>query len=439
MVELLLIGLVVVYAFIFARWPTAAFASVLLVGTLQILNYNLIQLSIGSLHVYPADAIVVVLAAATVLRIAAQRRVYWVLSILVTLYLINFARGAALHGLQGSSGGTEYGPTNEIREFLYLFVTAAYFSSIRDVRAVVRLLRRWWPVVAACLGVMGLVFLARYGFGTYASASSGGARPLNSQQALFVLEATVLMLAMHRDTPRFVRLPSWVGPLLALGIIFISFQRTVWVATIVVLLSLSVWRRRGRERNSGISSNARLMAVLAGLLVVIAIVAGPADLVASTSQATTSATSAQGTLSWRTDGWSQLIKQQNLRPMYDQLLGNPSGTGYRRVVQHVLLVVIPHSDYVSILLTGGIFGLALFLWMLARTLARLRRLARISSPNDDVCVALFVLLLVQLVFSITYSLGPLEGMILGLALAWIRNRRPLVVSPVVDLEGHALS
>ena len=84
--------------------------------------------------------------------------------------------------------------------------------------------------------------------------------------------------------------------------------------------------------------------------------------------------------------------------------------------------VAAHSEYVSTLDIAGLIGLSLLVWAYGSTLASSRRSLRATSSFVAQAGLLFtVLLALQLVYFIGYSVGALAGLMLGLACAFVRG------------------
>ena len=159
-------------------------------------------------------------------------------------------------------------------------------------------------------------------------------RPLVSSQAFVVLAAALNDIGRGRLRPR-----TAVFILVAL----ISQHRSVWVAGIVALLPILLV--------ASTSVRARFLWVASFLLT-----AGFAFVTRNPSAALVSDLStplqSRGTLNARTDGWAQLVSQQNDLGLFTILVGQPVGSGFARSSGGGL-VLCPHNWYVTLYLRIG--------------------------------------------------------------------------------------
>lgn len=346
-------------------------------------------------EVYLLDGMSVVLAIVVVLRLSrGSVKVSLSVGLLILLLLVALARGEYAFGPQVA--------VNSGRSLLYLLVGVTYASVCLKGDECWRTLQRVWQALGISLVVLGCVFLARNGLGTYAS---DGERALNAPQALIVGQVAVLGLGKMGDRKQRVLVVACLGILLA------SQQRTVWAATIASLVVVAV--RSGKLGNREATRSIRVGMVSGLVLVVGTLVLGPSELQQSVGQATSSASADSGTLAWRIDGWRQLLSGYSKRPIEDRLFGQPSGAGFDRIVNGGVVTVSPHNMYIMVLLSLGILGITTFCLLFRKALLRS---ARSSLP-------LFALICGLALFSVAYQLAPEQGLVLGAALSMAAGRR----------------
>ena len=113
-----------------------------------------------------------------------------------------------------------------------------------------------------------------------------------------------------------------------------------------------------------------------------------------------------GTSGWRVESAELLLRDYWNRSGLDQLLGQPSGSGWSRSIAGSEWNVSPHNMYLTMLVGSGLAGLALFVVLLA---SATRRAAR-SGP------VMLALVAAMWMFSFGYQLPVESGLIIGLAL-----------------------
>ncbi len=113
---------------------------------------------------------------------------------------------------------------------------------------------------------------------------------------------------------------------------------------------------------------------------------------------------------WRTDEWGDLIAANDAPA--EILAGNPSGQGWN---QGLLLDgseadIAAHNEYVDAYVRFGLAGVVLACWLGLLLWFRRREVA---TPTGLTGLAVSLLLLTQLVFTVAYSLDVLQGVIAG--------------------------
>lgn len=379
---------VVEFAFVIRRWPVVFVW--LLTGVVVLDSYAVMRdgVRFGAVQVYAVDVIAAAGAVSLLLSVNAARRSAPALKLIIGLFVLAMLRGVVAFGPETAGNGARV---------LFAFLVATGFAAQRSDVDLGRAIRGAWRAASGIFVATALVFLARNGFGTYASS---GARPLSAPQALVLSQAGLTYLA---DSGRRSRVLAAV----CLAAVLVSQQRTVWFASVAGLLALTLQPSRSlgaafRRRLSGARRYLLVAAVLGGVLIVI----GPEGLRNSTNTATSSATAESGTLSWRLEGWDALLDDYVTSDVVDQVVGRAAGSGFDRVVGGVEVSVTPHSMYVTLLVSLGFLGFGGYLLLLARAL-------QLSARRES---SLWALLWTLAVFGVGYQLSAEQGLLLGLAL-----------------------
>lgn len=320
---------------------------------------------------------------------------------------------------------------NEARQPLRYYAAAFYFSTLVPTRSVVSSLGRMWLWGAAALS--GLVLLRwgalAGGFATGWLASPGDlVRVINSDEALFLLQAGVIAVGVMVVRSARGRIPLALGGLLLL---IIGLQhRTVWVALVVVLGVLGL-RNVQLGRRVAIATGLIALVVATLLMTVFA-----DDLGGAGGELTSSATN-QATFEWRLEGWEQLVIVEGPNTVHDVLVGKPFGSGWQRRVFGIEIDVAPHNWYLETYLRVGLIGLGVFLALLLQLGRRALWLGRDRRVEVEVVLAL---LLTQAVYYLTYSPSAVQGIITGVCIAVLRcgglvDDDAIEISPVRTSRG----
>ena len=200
--------------------PTPAVVLLVVVAVLGApdLPLHRVALGLGPINVTPMDVVAVLMVAAT-LPFLRPRGLEGLVLLMAALVALRWARGVVEFGLQTGTNGARGG----------LFMVAGWSAGLLlGPDAVHGRLRRLWLVLGAGLAMVGA---ARLSLSPATALLDEGARILTSGPALVVAQASTLALT---DTD-----PRWrrAAPLL-LMVVLLSRQRTVWIATAVMLLVL---------------------------------------------------------------------------------------------------------------------------------------------------------------------------------------------------------
>jgi len=379
-------------------------ASTLLQGALRL-----------GITVYPADLLFVLLAASAIIRYLTVRRIrdlpkIWL--VFIALLLAN-----AIYGLVKfkTAAGVEFRP------YFYFLVAVSYFASFADTARGRSAVVNNWLLLSLGIAVLAIYRWSMMGLGleeyAYLDTTGGvSGRVINSSEAL-ILTGALVMLAYGLLGGIVSKAWLWLLPLVFIVIVG-SQQRTVWVCTLFAI-GLIFLLERGRSGRF-----AAVLFVLVSLLAVAGLLGG-----GHLEQATqTVAGAAAGGLNTtggtfvggRVESWKELLRDYSHSGPISMLVGKPFGSGFARVVQGQELTYAPHNHYIEILLRAGAIGLCLYVaiyGLVMTTLIRERESKQLGYTR-----MLWVLLAVQLIFSITYTPNYVQAILLGMALGTLMSR-----------------
>jgi O-antigen ligase len=192
-------------------------------------------------------------------------------------------------------------------------------------------------------------------------------------------------------------------------------RRTAWLA---VLVGIAVVMLRDRR----LGRRALALVVLGGVLAAVAFVA----LGGLQEGAEPLAEQGTGNLTWRVQGWSELLGGWAHNPV-SWVVGEPFGSGFVREIDGSEVTSHPHDFYIETMIRAGVPGLiALLVLTVGVTRALWRTPAR--APGLLHAGIMPALLAMQLVWYLTWIPGSEQGIITGLALAMaampLAGRRP---------------
>ncbi|MPZ87529.1 MAG: hypothetical protein GEU81_05525 [Nitriliruptorales bacterium] len=289
--------------------------------------------------------------------------------------LLSLLRGIGVHSTAEALA--------EARPWLAFLSATLFFSSLApNPRSWDRLARVW--LVAA--GV--LVFLL---------AVRGTAKPA---AALLLVQAFFIALPCWRQDPAPVL--RWAAPVPLAAVVVLGEP----IAGLALLAGLAVTAARNRGLARRMVPLVVGAAALAAVLT-LAVPDGPAaGLVRHGAHVPVAA---------RAEGWRSLLATEGPQGFADTLLGSPFGGGFQREVSGTMVTVSPHSMVLEAALRLGMVGLGLLAACWILVVARLRRVA--AGAGLLTAPTLLVLVVVQVGAALTATLGPEQGVVLGLALA----------------------
>jgi hypothetical protein len=420
MIELLLLGLVLAVAaavgvaVVEALVRRAELGAGLLLGA-TLLNAILVErvpsvTLAGGIRVQFHDVAFALVLAAAILRTLRMPRFAplqrWVL-LLCFMLLLSLVRGASAFGPQQAVA--------EFRLFLAFVSGALYFATFPPSALLNDRIGKLW--LATSVPIMILVclrWLATFaGIDLGVPAEQFGAdaaiKVLNGPYTFFLASAALLTVPFWQGRDERARRLLRLGMLLLLFVVLLD-RRTVWLTMIIGIAVLMVRGRRLRRRAVGTVVGAVLVAVAA----YVALGGSSGEEPVARSAVGT------GTLDWRIQGWSELLKDMSKGPT-QWLIGEPLGGGFTREVQGSEVQAEPHNFYVTTLLRTGMVGL---LALIALSFGLLRALWRVPPAGEALLAAgVFpALLAMQIVWFLTWIPGMEQGIITGLAVGLVVAR-----------------
>jgi hypothetical protein len=419
--------------FIFAAFACAAgwlaskpvHASALLLGLVLLDAFHLpIAVNFG-LSLYPEDLFFLVLSTACLIRFCLFARpgavptAWWLIGVIQL--------GLAIWGVK--SFGTVAGV--DVRGHFYLWITVVFFASVRWSDRMISRVLDWWIACAVCLGLLAVyrwvhsALDPRYAEEIMAFDTTGVRFRVISSASTLVIAIASLVLAF-----RILRgkLPMALWPLLPfqLATIAILQHRSVWVSLFVGIACLMLAK-------SGAGQRIRAAAAFGTLLVpLVFVLALPADnsVVASVKQSADQAVSLkEGTMVGRVVYWDELMeKWLGSGNVTTYLVGQPYGSGFSpsELDDGTKQDMVPHNHFVHILFRGGVLGLLATVWVFGSVwhaaLVRTRQAEQYWAP--------FFLAVLSALFAyfIPYWANYDSGLLLGIAIAYLRRERQAAVS-----------
>jgi hypothetical protein len=367
-----------------------------------------LSLLTSPVRVGPNDLVVVALLAAATARLLRARQLTVPQRLIVVVLLLIFlsiARGAAAYAIPTAVA--------EGRKFLQIISALLYFSTVEFRRDLFDRFGKLWLLAASALGA---ITIARW-IGNAAGLRSGffessgtNARVIGASMTLILAQAALISfpLLLRRDRLLFRLLaPAF------LVLVVVLQHRTVWIATIAGTLYI-LWRERALAKRA--LSALTVTLVLFGALAFTLFNTDERDDV--TGQLADSAQST-GTFEWRYQGWIILLSDSGPRNPEEVLTGRPFGTGWARALSADNVVdVSPHNFYLETFLRLGLAGLAALLAIYYLALRATRRFPQQRHKDGLLSPSiLHVAIGMQLIYSIAYSPGFAQAMLLGLAAA----------------------
>ena len=373
---------------------------------------------LGGIHVDPLDAVSICLLVAGIVRTSQTLRSINTIRLLAigyaAIFAISLGRGFYSNGILTAA--------NESRSFVGPLVAALYFLTAPADDWSVR--RYTWIYSSFGVGLCLIAVLAAaglpVGMTAWASADKAGVdgRYLPATGAAAIAVCGFISLAWLQYRKR--GLATQLVPMIYMSAAIYLRHRTVWMMMLAGMIAL--FRLDGRLFRRLLPA-----ALLAATMVaVLAFYAGSFQGLPGTSQFSKSATNAQ-TWEWRLNGWKNPLLDEE-QSVLTVSIGKSMGSGYWRIdpVSYQLVGVAPHSEYVQEFLRVGIIGAFSIVLFGVRPLLTLWKMTKINPtavyPSTS---AWAVVVVVTLVYGVTYGIEPHAYALLGIANAIaLRLRTP---------------
>ena len=426
---------------VLSRRPTYVFPLILIVELSQWRPSAILVVLASGFHVYFGDIVTVGVIVGFIIRYLrprehGARRPLGLILVFNLMLIVGITRGL------GAFGPNQV--LNFSRESLSLWTTMLFVSTIPVTRRVMESLRNWMALFGLGLTIYAIRYWLTFGFGNYNNEVQG--RAIDKTQALVVLVAAILLFAYPFGTTLVQR---FVPPAIGGVVVLLSIQKTVWLAGIIAVIALVA--ASGSDRAS---RTRRRVVLVSGVLLALIITFAPGGVSHDLSHSVASTQGTSSSVSWRTQGWSQIVQKQMSGPLLNFVVGSPIGTVLDRSVylidanNHVVQTTVDthaHSDYIQQFAEIGLVGFTLFLLFLLWLLRGTWRASRSSGPDDALAAGvLFSLLAGCLAFYIGYTNADVSGITIGLAASLVtahnaqRVLRPNAGAPSKDAESpHA--
>ncbi|MFV1990598.1 MAG: O-antigen ligase family protein [Acidimicrobiales bacterium] len=386
------------------RRPVAVAWLVLMLVVLEaLIDSTEISVFISGFRISPSDVGFALIAGAATFRLIKVERRTSAQVLLVVLGSVGVA-----NLVRGMGGGAIEVPFPGFRTYLAFVSPALYFSTVTlDIETRRGIANAWFWAGAAMAAVVVTRWVGRVSgtdLGIFDATYDAAIRVLSGPQTMFVASGAVVLLLGGIDTSgSAARRERQMGAVLMVMAIILN-RRTAWLA-LAVALAILLFRNRSAGR--------RMAKVIAASVVILAASLGfilnSAGELSSAAQGVTDS----GTLSWRVEGWAELLQTQPQGPV-DYLFGLPFGNGYARTIDGVTVTVSPHNFFIQTFLRSGIIGLGALMAVLWISMK-----AALSGPPDERGQLsdnhLVILLAMLVVWLLTWTPGAEQGLILGLA------------------------
>jgi hypothetical protein len=359
----------------------------------------------GGIRVVPYDVVFTLLLAAAIARLLRMRRFSAFQRCVVLL--------GAMLPLAVVRGVATFGIEHSVAEFRLLFAFVGgtlYFATFPPSTSRNDQIGRIW--LAASIPMMVLVclrWLATFaGIDLGVPAEKFGAdsaiRAIDGPYTFFLAHAAVLTVPFWGLRDERARRLTRLGVVLLLFVVVLN-RRTVWLALLAGIAVVMLRNRRLGRR--AVVMVAGAAAVTAGVYLALP------GLGKESGPVTSSGT---GTLDWRVEGWKGLLESWWKDPV-SWLIGQPFGSGFARRVEGMEVVLEAHNYYLTTLLRTGTVGLLALIVLTAGPLRVLWR-APARSSGELLGVDVFpALLVMQLIWLVTWTPGIEQGIVTGLAVA----------------------
>jgi len=382
---------------------------------------NPVSILINSFNIYPNDIIAFFLIIRFVFRL---KRFKQNLVPSTKRMLLTFALILVINFLIGYHTYSKYSFV-QFRDHLYTFSALFYFASfnyseriIKKIFAILLIFSTLLCIIAVGNWLNLSFFVNNFGgFSSQIANYNIIKRPLNSEQALFVGSSFLILLIsyLNKIVVGFTKL---IFLAFLMIIIILAQVRSVWVAIFLALLISTILLNIINIKkiiHFGIS----ILFIIILILIIRPDILN--ELFNSLSGSVTETFQYNSTFEWRILGWAQLV----LMPKGIQIfIGQPFGTSLFRIISFgVSADNSAHSYYISQYIRSGIIGLisilSVHIWVLVKS-NRLRAIVK-KKFDKNLLSIISSLMIMYLIYFITYSSTQIYGMIVGITLSYIHS------------------
>lgn len=404
------------------RSPTAGLVSI---GVVFLLESLLGSASLGlGINVFPPDLVSVAVGFVALLRFLFSSecprfpRAWFAF---VAAVAISFVLGFDAYGTLAGVA---------LRPNFYAIAAASYLMTFAHDEAAVRRV-----VNFLCWVALGVVLIVCFRWvvvaipidallppGGFDPAQSSVLRVIGSEATTVLAQALVVGL-FYVHTSGLLTKARFLLPAFAVVVLLLQ-HRSVWAAVLAAVAARFALPAAGRKGSTQLLS----LAVILAALVAPALLSGRFDTAARDVQRSASrAVALTDTAQARLDVWRFAFNKWRNGGPRAVALGLPFGTSMDRysLTRNNELrrdSFQAHSYYIQTLFSTGLLGLGATLWMYAHVLRRLYR--RVTDPLQGPTASLLLLLLVvQLSYYVTYGIHYIQGLVLGVAAAYVMTLR----------------
>ena len=388
------------------------------------------QTMVGSLHLDPSDTVSIILLAAGLIRFSRNLgkpglfRVFGLGFILV--FAFSLIRGMFLFGVASAS--------NEARTYVGELLSLLYFATIPTDGCTIKKFVKAYLIFGSVL--VGIAILHYLGLNVGASYQPlvSAVGDIEKNRALSAASAEPIALCFifsvgwvtHRRSPRFfLFLPVIFG-----GMVVLLQHRTIWVALLICALATPFIDRAMARRLIPVG-------ILAGVLAFFMALWVYGTNSSATDQFEDSSTNL-GTWGYRVETWTGLLSDDET--FLSVLAGIPVGTPtiHYDASEGAYVEMPPHSEYVSLYLRFGVFGLTLFLIFLLRPVfllgtQRFRYSSLLFPSSSSWCLASIAII----AYGVTYDFNSNAIPFIGVATALLLSREH--GSPNTEVLGKRIT
>lgn len=349
---------------------------------------------------YPMDVVSSALFGAGLIRVIAILNINWLLRvkwiiIVGLLLLVSFLNGLLLYGVK--SVGLDF------RNFFYVYTSiffVACYWNVADFDGDFWIVIRNIGIFLMCLALTRWVMVAfGVNYDSWNTSTKGPDhgyfRVLHAGQTLFLTQFSLIALISFRN------FKNHYLSLLGFLMVLVLQHRTLWFVTAIVAIWAVV-----KNVKFDLHYIYRMIWWLAiAIVVILSAFYVFTDLRRFIWKSVEEAFDPRNSsIIDRYEGWVELLRPSSFS-VRQWIIGKPFGTPYIRLVLTRITEYSPHSHFVSWVLRSGFIGV--FCWLMLWRQGFSRR-----SGNHWAKIVVIT----QILFGITYSLPPEQGLVLGLAI-----------------------